>query len=80
MACGLVNHFGVPVAHVNDVIHTIAKPLGVTVGRNISKFTVSHTVLEGGVAAKLQLVQEFHNADSMLFFSISILISKEQLF
>ena len=73
----LVNRFGVPVAHVNDVIHTVAKPLGVKVSGNISKRTVSRTVLEGGVAAKLQLVQEFHNADSMSFFSTSILIAEE---
>jgi hypothetical protein len=37
MACELVNHLGVPVANVNDVIHAVTKPLGVTVDGNISK-------------------------------------------
>jgi hypothetical protein len=69
MARELVNHLGVPVANVNDVIHAVAKPLGVTVNGNESKRTVSRTIIEGGVAAKLQLVQEFHNSDSRFFFS-----------
>ena len=58
MSHDLVNHFGVPVENVNDVIHAVAKPLGITVNGKISKRTVSWTVLEGSVAAKLQLVQE----------------------
>jgi len=67
MACKLVNHFRVPVANVDDVICTVAKPLGITADGTISKRTVSHVVLEGGVAAKLQLVQEFHNVNSVSF-------------
>jgi hypothetical protein len=68
MARELVNHLGVPVANVNDVIHAVAKPLGVTIDGNISKRTVSRTIIKGGVAAKLQLVQEFYNADSGSIF------------
>ena len=64
MAHDLVNHLGVPVENVNDVIHAVAKPLGITVNGKISKRTVSWTVLEGSVAAKLHLSK---SADSVSF-------------
>jgi hypothetical protein len=37
MACELVNHFRVPIENMNDIIHTIAKPLGITINGNVSQ-------------------------------------------
>jgi hypothetical protein len=58
---------GVPVENVNNVVHVVSEPLGVTVCGDISKRTVSRAVLEGGIAAKIQIAHEAHNAKSGLF-------------
>jgi len=76
MAHELVNHLGVPIKNVNNVIQAVAKPLGITVNGKISTQSVSQAVLEGGVAAKLQLVQEFQNTDSVYFSTFAVLVAK----
>ena len=47
-------------------VHAVAEPLGVTVDGNISTHTASPAVLEGGIASKMQVVQEVHDAKSKL--------------
>jgi len=58
---------GVPAVNVNDVIHTVAQPMGITVDGTISDRTVRRTVLEGGIAAQVQFADEVHHAQSMSY-------------
>jgi hypothetical protein len=60
---------GVPTANVNEVIHVVAQPMGVTVDGTISDCTVRCTVLEGGLAAQVQVVDEVHHAQSVSLIS-----------
>jgi hypothetical protein len=46
----------------NDIIHTVAKGLGMSVEGSIDKHSVARITLEGGVGAEMQLVHEIHNA------------------
>jgi hypothetical protein len=55
---------GVPASNVNTVIRTVAQPMGITVEGNISDRTVCCVVLEGGIAAQVQVVDEVHRAES----------------
>jgi len=55
---------GVPASNVNTVIRTVAQPMGITVEGNISDRTVRRVVLEGGIAAQVQVVDEVHRAES----------------
>ena len=55
---------GVLGSNVNTVICTVAQPMGITVEGNISDRTVRHVVLEGGIAAQVQVVDEVHRAES----------------
>ena len=55
---------GVPVANVEGAINAVSEQLGVSVQDSLSARTVSRIVLEGGVAAKLQLVHEIQQTDS----------------
>jgi len=73
---------GVPAVNVNDVIHTVAQPMGITVDGIISDRTVRRTVLEGGIAAQVQFADEVHHAQSMSYsfrFLINQLINYKQL-
>lgn len=51
-------------AHVSAVIKEISAGIGVMVTGNISRRTVGRSILEGGVAAELQLAHEIKQTDS----------------
>ena len=51
-------------AHVSTVIKQISAGIGVTVTGNISRRTVGRSILEGGIAAELQLAHEIKQTDS----------------
>jgi chromosome segregation ATPase len=53
--------------YVGEVIHEVFRTAGISVHGNISRSTVSRVILEGYVAAKIQLGFEMDNADSMTF-------------
>jgi hypothetical protein len=75
-ACALARdlvELGVPARNVDSVIHTVAQPMGITVEGNISDRTVRRVVLEGGIAAQVQVVDEVHHAESaQLFFYFTL--------
>ena len=50
--------YGIPVEHVDDVFHVVAEEFGITIKDSISTHSVSQIILEGGVAAKLQIMHE----------------------
>lgn len=54
---------GVPVDRVNDVIHSVCDSFSIIVPDKVSPRSVSRIVLEGGFAAKMQLVHEIINAN-----------------
>lgn len=56
---------GVPVDHVDAVLQAIAESLGIVIKDHVSARSVSRIILEGGVAAKLQLAHMIINTDSM---------------
>jgi hypothetical protein len=58
---------GFPAVNVNDVIHTVAQPMGITVDGTISDHTVLRTVLEGGIVAQVQFANEVHHAQSISY-------------
>lgn len=77
LACDLVE-LGVPAHNVNSVIHTVTQPMGITVEGNISDWTVCCVVLEGGIAAQVQVVDEVHHAESaqiLYYFTLRALIN-----
>jgi hypothetical protein len=55
---------GVPMENVSNTLETVARGLGVGIKGHISMHSVGRIVLEGGVAAKLQLVHEIENTQS----------------
>jgi hypothetical protein len=55
----------VPIARVNDVIHTVARGLGMSVEGSIDKHSVARITLEAGVGAEMQIVHEIHNATTL---------------
>ena len=63
LACNLVG-LGVPASNISTVIHTVSQPMGITVEGNISDRTVYCVVLEYGIAAQVQVVDEVHCAES----------------
>lgn len=54
---------GVPVDRVNDVIHSVCDSFSIIVPDKVSPRSVSRIVLEGGFAAKMQLVHEIIHAN-----------------
>lgn len=56
---------GVPVDNVNDVIHIVCEGFGFEVPDGISPRSVSRIVLEGGIAAKMQLAHRILTAQCM---------------
>jgi hypothetical protein len=58
----------VPVANINSVIRAVNDSTGVATKGSISRRTASRIVLEGGVASKVQLVEEIQAADSECSF------------
>ena len=54
---------GVPVDSVDDVIHAVCAAFGITVTDNMSPQTVGWIILEGRIAAKMQLVHEIMNTE-----------------
>ena len=54
-------------AYVGEVIHEVFRTAGISVRGNVSRRTVSRVILEGYVAAKIQLGFEMDKADSMTF-------------
>ncbi|KAF8871601.1 hypothetical protein BD779DRAFT_1453746, partial [Infundibulicybe gibba] len=56
---------GVPVKNVSEAVHSVADGLGIAVTGGISTRSVGRLTLEGGVAAKLQLVHKIENAASL---------------
>jgi hypothetical protein len=61
IVCNLVQ-LGVPMETVSSALETVAEGLGVRVQGHVSTRSVGRIVLEGGVAAKLQLVHEIEQA------------------
>jgi hypothetical protein len=59
----------VPVANISSVVKAVNDSAGVTTNGLISRRTASWIVLEGGVASKVQLVDEIRAADSKCEFS-----------
>jgi hypothetical protein len=53
--------------NMSNTLKTVAQGLGVRIKGHISTCSVGRIVLEGGVAAKLQLVHEIENAQSAYF-------------
>jgi hypothetical protein len=49
--------------YVDNVIRAVCKNAGVTVQGKMSRRTVSRAILEGGVAAKIQIGHELAQAD-----------------
>ena len=68
MVCELVQ-LNVPVANISSVVKVVNDSAGVTTNGLISQRTVSQIVLEGGVASKVQLVEEIWAVDSQCEFS-----------
>ncbi|KAI0738461.1 hypothetical protein C8Q80DRAFT_1113708 [Daedaleopsis nitida] len=56
---------GVPVKKVNRVLAVLARLTGVTVIGSIDGRSVRRIVLEGGIAARIQLVEEIRDADGI---------------
>lgn len=56
---------GVPVDNINDVIHIVCKGFGFEISDGISPPSVSRIVLEGGIAAKMQLAHQILTAQCM---------------
>lgn len=54
---------GVPVEHVDGVLRAVAGGLGITIQDSISARSVARIILEGGVAAKMQLAHLIINTD-----------------
>jgi chromosome segregation ATPase len=55
---------GVPMENVSSALKSVAEGLGVQVQGHVSTRSIGRIVLEGGVAAKLQLVHEIEHAPS----------------
>lgn len=64
-------HMGVPVSKINNTIHSTAEALGIQVEGSITERSVGRIMVEGGVASEFQMVEEFHNAESMFPHSSS---------
>jgi hypothetical protein len=60
---------GVPMENVSNTLETVAQGLGVEIKGHISMRSVGRIVLEGGVAAKLQLVHEIENTQSVYVYN-----------
>lgn len=58
----------VPVAHIDSVIHTVAKGFGINVKDSMDKHSTSHITLEGQVTVDMQLVHEIHNTGGKSIF------------
>ena len=53
-------HLGIPVTKVDSTIHTTAKTLGISIEGSLTKPSVSHIMLEGGIATEMQIADEIH--------------------
>lgn len=62
--CELVA-LGVPVKKVNEVLAVLTRLMGVAITGSIDGRSVRRIVLEGGIAAKIQLVEEIASADGV---------------
>ncbi|KAJ7207649.1 hypothetical protein GGX14DRAFT_567593 [Mycena pura] len=56
---------GAPVESVGQIIHAVAKGLGIEIKDNISARSVGRIIFEGSVAAHLQIVDTVKNADHL---------------
>lgn len=54
---------GMPAEHIGDALLAAAKGFGVSIGDWVSAWSISRIILEGGIAAKLQLAHEMINND-----------------
>ena len=54
----------IPVKHVGKAIDVVARHLGIKVADKISERTVGCVVLEGGIAAEMQIVDEANHSQS----------------
>jgi hypothetical protein len=54
---------GAPLEGVSKIIHAVAKGLNIQIKDTISTRSAAHIVLEGGIAATLQIVDKIKNAD-----------------
>ncbi|KAJ7767857.1 hypothetical protein DFH07DRAFT_915471 [Mycena maculata] len=55
--------FGAPLESVDKIIHAVAKGLNIQISDHVSTRSAGRIVLEGGVAAQLQIVDAIKNAD-----------------
>jgi hypothetical protein len=49
--------------YVGNVIHTVCKNAGIAVQGSMSRHTVSRAILEGGIAAQIQIGHELAQAE-----------------
>lgn len=56
----------IPVKHVGKAINVVAQHFGIKVTDKISERTVGRVVLEGGIAAEMQIVDEANHSQSKL--------------
>ena len=55
--------------YVSNVIHAVCKSAGVAVQGSMSRRTVSRAILEGGIAAKIQIGHELAQAEGKLLLA-----------
>ena len=55
--------------YVSNVIHAVCKNAGVAVQGSMSRRTVSRAILEGGIAAKIQIGHELAQAEGKLLLA-----------
>jgi len=55
--------------YVSNVIHAVCKSAGVAVQGSMSRCTVSRAILEGGIAAKIQIGHELAQAEGKLLLA-----------
>ncbi|KIM88216.1 hypothetical protein PILCRDRAFT_3255 [Piloderma croceum F 1598] len=65
MTWDLMSICHVPVAHIDSVIHTVAKGFGIDVKDSMDKHSASCITLEGQVTLDMQLVHEIHNTGGL---------------
>jgi chromosomal replication initiation ATPase DnaA len=67
--------FGAPVESVDKIIHAVAKGLNIQICDHISARSTGRIVIEGGVAAQLQIVDAIKDADrsyTQILFSVIV--------
>ena len=70
-------HLGIPVAKIGSTIHTTAKTFGIPIEGSLTTRSVSRIMLEGGIAAEMQIIDEIHKSKGVfLLFGTFNLLNK----